>query len=194
MKRSGCLIGGIIGGIVLLLFIWAIGIRNGLATSETTVNGKWGEVETQYQRKANLYTNVVNTIKGAARNEDTTLIKIVQMRSRIPNINPDQENPEQLAQVNRQYSDLGRSILNINVEAYPTLQATGLYRDLQAQIEGTENRIAVAIRDWNTTVTDYNQKLVRFPANMVAGLFGFKPKKNFVSDPGAKDTKVDFGS
>ena len=82
MKRSGIIILVVVG----LLVLWAISVRNGLATAQTGINGKWGEVETQFQRKKNMYDNVVATIKGAARNEDTTLIKIVQMRSKIPNV------------------------------------------------------------------------------------------------------------
>ena len=188
MKRSGIIILVIIGVLVL----WAISVRNGLASAETGINGKWGEVETQYQRKKNLFDNVIATIKGSAKNEDTTLIKIVQMRSRIPN-NIDQNNPQALADANRQFDQLKNSI-NISVEAYPTLQTTQQYRDFEAQIEGTENRIAVAIRDWNQAITDYNLKIVRFPNNLLAGLFGYKQKANFKSDPGAKDTKVDFGA
>jgi LemA protein len=187
MKRSGL----IILGIVAVLVLWVIVTRNGLATAQTGITGKWGEVETQFQRKKNMYDNVVATIKGAARNEDTTLIKIVQMRSRVPNITPE-SSPQQLADADKQLNQIGRAALNINVEAYPTLQATGLYRDLQAQVEGTENRVTVALRDWNQAVTDYNTRLVKFPANLIAGLFGYKPKDNYKADEGAKDTKIDF--
>ncbi len=188
MKRSGIIILVIIGVLVL----WAISVRNGLAASETGINGKWGEVETQFQRKKNLFDNVIATIKGSAKNEDTTLIKIIQMRSRIPN-SIDQNNPQALADANRQFDQLKNSI-NISVEAYPNMQTTQQYRDFEAQIEGTENRIAVAIRDWNQAITDYNLRIVRFPNNLLAGLFGYKQKANFKSDPGAKDTKVDFGA
>lgn len=188
MKRSGIIILVIIGVLVL----WGISVRNGLATAETNINGKWGEVETQYQRKKNLFDNVIATIKGSAKNEDTTLIKIVQMRSRIPNT-IDQNNPDALAEANRQFDQLKNSI-NISVEAYPTIQTTQQFRDFQTSIEGTENRIAVAIRDWNQSITDYNTRIVRFPNNILAGIFGFKQKANYKSDPGAKDTKVDFGA
>lgn len=186
MKRSSIIILVVLG----LIALWAISARNSMATAETGINGKWGEVETQFQRKAKLYENVVATIKGSAKNEDTTLIKIVQMRSRIPNIDPN--NPQSLADANRQLDQMKNAILNINVEAYPTLQTTQAFRDFQTQIEGTENRVAVAIRDWNAAVTDYNTKIVRFPNNILAGLFGYKAKQNFKADEGAKDTKVDF--
>lgn len=187
MKRSSWIILGVVG----LVIIWAISARNGFATAETDINGKWGIVQTQYNRKAKLYENVVNTIKGAAKNEDTTLIKIVQMRSRVPNITP-QSTPEQIAAADRELNSIGRAALNINVESYPTLQATGLYRDLQAQIEGTENRVTVALGDWNNAVTAFNTKIVRFPGNILAGIFGYKQKQNYVAPAGSEDTKVDF--
>lgn len=188
MKRSSIIILAIIGVLVL----WGISVRNSLAGSEVDLKGKWGDVETQYQRKKNLYENLVNTIKGAARNEDTTLIKIVQMRSRIPNITPDPNNPQQLADVNKQYNDLGKAMLNINIEAYPTLKATDLFANLQANVEGTENRVRNALANWNDAVTAYNQKVVRFPNNLIAGMLGYTQKANFKADEGAKDTKVNF--
>jgi LemA protein len=182
----------VILGLVVIVFFWGCSGYNNLATSQANINGKWGEVETQYQRKKNLYDNVVATIKGAAKNEDTTLIKITKMRSKIPD-NIDQNNPQGLADANRQFDQL-RSAINISVEAYPTLQATQGFRDFQVQIEGTENRVAVAIRDWNQSITDFNSQVVRFPNNILAGFFGYKVKQNYKSDDDAKDTKVDFGS
>lgn len=188
MKRSTW----IILGVLAIVVIWAISARNGMATAETDINGKWGQVQAQYNRKAKLYENVVNTIKGAARNEDTTLIKIVQMRSGVPNTAPN--SPQEVAAADKQLNAIGRAALNINIEAYPTLQATGLYRDLQAQIEGTENRVTVALGDWNNAITAYNTKLVRFPGNIIAGIFGYKQKQNYVAPAGSEDTKVDFGN
>lgn len=189
MKRSGI----IILAVVAVIALWAISARNGMATAETDINGKWGQVQAQYNRKAKLYENVVATIKGAARNEDTTLIKIVQMRSRVPNISPE-STPEQVAAADKQLNAIGRAALNVNIEAYPTLQATGLYRDLQAQIEGTENRVTVALGDWNNAITAFNTKIIRFPGNIIAGIFGYKQKQNYVAPPGSEDTKIDFGN
>ena len=172
---------------------WGCSARNGLATAETGIKGKWGAVQTQYNRKAKLYENVVSTIKGAARNEDTTLIKIVQMRSRVPEITPS-STPQQVADADRQLNAIGRSALNINIEAYPTLQATGLYRDLQTQIEGTENRVTVALRDWNDAITAFNTKVVRFPGSLIASWFGYTQKDNYEAPIGSEDTKIDFGN
>lgn len=188
-KSNVVLIG--IAALVAILFFWGCSLRNSLASKETDIKGKWGQVQTQYNRKAKLYENVVNTIKGAARNEDTTLIKIVQMRSRVPAISAN-STPQQVAEADAQLNAIGRSALNINIEAYPTLKATDLYRDLQAQIEGTENRVTVALNDWNTAITDYNQKVIRFPGNVIAGMLGYKQKDNYVAPEGAEDTKVDF--
>lgn len=185
MKRSSWIILGVLAVIVL----WAISARNGMATAETDIKGKWGLVQTQYNRKAKLYENVVATIQNAARNEDTTLIKIVQMRSRIPNITAE-STPEQVAAADKQLNSIGRAALNVNIEAYPTLQATGLYKDLQAQVEGTENRVTVALSDWNDAITDYNTKLVRFPGNIIASIFGYKQKQNYVAPAGSEDTNV----
>ena len=182
----------IILGLIVILGFWGCNSYNGITTLDQDVQAKWSNVEGQYQRKKNLYENVVNTIKGSAKNEDTTLIKIVQMRSKIPNIDPN--NPQTLNDANKQLDQMKQTILNINVEAYPTLQTTQAFRDFQAQIEGTENRVTVAIRDWSESVQAYNTKIVRFPAKIFASLFGFKPKPYFKSDEGAKDTKVDFGS
>lgn len=189
MKRSSIIILVVLG----ILVLWGISVRNGLASSQVDINGKWGEVQTQYNRKAKLYENVVNTIKGAARNEDTTLIKIVQMRSKVPNITPS-STPQEVAQADKQLNSIGSAALSINVEAYPTLQATGLYKGLQAQIEGTENRVAVALGDWNNAITAYNNQLVRFPANIIAGIFGYHVMQNYTAPAGSEDTKVDFGN
>lgn len=187
MKRSGI----IILVVIAVLGIWAYTTRNGMALAKNDINGLWGNVQTQYNRKAKLYENVVNTIKGAARNEDTTLIKIVKMRSGVPEINAN-STPEQLAAADKQLSSVGRAALNVNIEAYPTLQATGLYKDLQAQIEGTENRVTTALNDWNNGIKNYNAKVISFPGNLLAGLFGYTTMKNYEAQAGAENTTVDF--
>ena len=185
MKRSTL----IILGILAVIIIWAISARNGMATAQTGINGKWGEVETQFQRKMKLYENEIATIKGSAKFEDTVLTKIVALRAKVPHVDPN--NPQTLADANKQFDQV-RSAINISVEAYPNLQTPAEFRDFQAQIEGTENRLTVAIRDWNQAITDYNTRIVRFPNNLLAGLFGYAPKANYKADEGAKDTKVDF--
>ena len=192
MKGTRNLILLIVLAIILIFGVWGCGQYNGIVKSESAVDKAWSDVQGQYQRKKNLYENVVATIKGAARNEDTTLIKIIQMRSRIPNVDPN--NPQSLNDANRSLDQMKNSILNINVEAYPTLQATQAYRDFQAQIEGTENRVTVSIRDWSQSVQNYNNKIITFPGSIFASFMGKKKKAYFESDQGAKDTKVDFGA
>ena len=179
-----------LGALVLILFVWGCNVRNGLASSETDIKGKWGKVQSQYNRKAKLYESVVNTIKGSAKNEDTTLIKIVQMRSKIPNIN-EASSPQQVVAADKQWDAIGRAI-NINIEAYPTLRTTELFKDFQTQIEGTENRVTVALNDWNDAITSYNQRIVRFPSNMIANMFGYKQKENYVAPEGSEDVVPDF--
>lgn len=182
----------VILGLILILFFWGCSGYNKIVTTDQDVQTKWSKVESQYERKKNLYENVVSTIKGSAKNEDTTLIKIVQMRSRIPAIDPN--NPQTLNDANHQLDQMKQSILNINVEAYPTIQTTQAFRDFQAQIEGTENRVTVAVNDWSESVQRYNTMIKQFPGRLLASLFGYKEKPYFKSDEGAKDTKVDFGS
>jgi len=190
MKNKGLLIGL---GVVLIIFFWGCNKRNNMATALTDINGKWGLVQTQYNRKAKMYENIVNTIKGAARNEDTTLIKIVQMRSKIPSIT-NSSSPEQIVEADRQLNNVGRAALNVNIEAYPTLQATGLYKDLQTQIEGTENRVTTALNDWNNSITEYNKMIVVFPSNILASLAGYHAKENYIAPEGSENSKVDFGN
>jgi LemA protein len=182
----------IILGLVVILCFWGCGGYNSIVTADQDVKGKWSAVEAQYERKKNLYENVVNTIKGSAKNEDTTLIKIIQMRAHIPAIDPN--NPQTLNDANHQLDQMKQSIINISVEAYPTIQTTQAFRDFQAQIEGTENRVTVAIRDWSESVQSFNTMVVRFPGRLLASLFGYKEKPYFKADEGAKDTKVNFGS
>jgi LemA protein len=181
-----------IAALVLIFFVWGCNGYNGFASANKEIEGKWGEVENQFNRKAKLYTNVVNAIKGAATNEDTTLIKIIQMRSRIPDIKPDPNNPQQTVDVSNQYANLGKSMVNINFENYPVLKTQDMFRDLQAQVEGTENRITKAIGDWNDEVKKYNKKIVVFPGNMIAKMFGFKEKPVYKAPEGAENTEINF--
>ncbi len=180
----------VIAALLLIVGGCGCGQYNGLVTANNDVSQKWSDVETYYQRKKNLYENVVATIKGSAKNEDTTLIKVTQLRSRIPSIDPN--NPQTLNDANHTLDQMKQSILNINVEAYPTIQTTQAFKEFQAQIEGSENRVANAIRYWSQSVQDYNNKVQTFPGNIFANMFGYKVKPYFKADEGAKDTKVDF--
>jgi LemA protein len=188
MKKGGLITIGIIA--VLGIFLYTT--YNSLFSAKTELNGQWGEVENQYNRKKNVYDNMVNTIKGAAKNEDTTLIKIVQMRSGIPDVAVTPDNVQQVQKNAQAYDAIGKAALKINFEAYPTLKATDLYAKLQDEVSGTENRVTTAIGRWNVGVTEYNKKIGKLPAKLVAGLFGHSEMKNFKADEDAKATKVDF--
>jgi LemA protein len=185
MKKSTIIILVVVG----LIAIWAITSYNGMIGRQTEITGQWGEVENQYQRRLKLYKNVIATIKGSAKFEKGTLEEIVRLRSRVPETLPEND-PDALAEANRNLNAIKGTILNINVEAYPDLKSTSGFRDFQTQIEGTENRVSKAIGDWNALVTDYNKKIVKFPSNIMAGLFGFEKMKNFKAEEGAKEYDV----
>lgn len=185
MKKSTIIILAILGIVV----IWAISSYNGMAGRQADITGQWGEVENQYQRRLKLYKNVIATIKGSAKFEKGTLEEIVRLRSRVPETLPEND-PDALAEANKNLNAIKGTILNINFEAYPDLKSTQGFSEFQTQIEGTENRVAKAIGDWNAMVTDYNKKIVKFPSNIMAGLFGFEKMKNFKAEEGAEKYDV----
>jgi LemA protein len=187
----------IIGGLVLILFAWGCNGYNGLLTGDQNVKKVWGNVETNYQRRTDLYNSVIKTIEGSANFEKSTLREVLEARAKATSINVDINDPASLekyqqAQGNLQ-SALGR--LLAVVENYPDIKTTKAFQDFQAQIEGTENRINVARQDYNKAVEDYNLKVKRFPGNLLAGMFGFKEKAYYKSDPGSEkspDIKFDI--
>lgn len=175
----------IILGLVVLLVIWAIGQYNGMVSSKGAVDKAWSNVEVTYQRRADLIPNLVNTVKGYAKHEQDTLQKLTEARSAFKNA----KSPDDYVKAN---NDL-KAAINVVVEAYPDLKANQNFLNLQDQLEGTENRIAVARRDYNAVATNYNISVKRFPRSIFAGIFGFKPVELFQADPGSKDApKVNF--
>lgn len=170
---------------------------NSLVKLDEDVKTKWGAVEAQYQRRADLIPNLVNTVKGAAKFEESTLTAVIEARSKASQItiDPDkltEENMQKYQQAQGQITQaLGR--LMVLTENYPQLKATDQFRDLSAQLEGTENRITVARTDYNNSVQTYNTKVRSFPNNLTAGLFGFSQKAAFKADAGAQNApKVEF--
>lgn len=163
---------------------------NGMVESEEAVTTSWSNVETQYQRRADLIPNLVNTVKGYAAHESQTLEAVVAARSKATQITVDPTNltPEKLQEYQEAQgavtSALGR-LLAIT-ENYPDLKANEQFQELQAQLEGTENRIAVARKDFNETVQNFNLKVRRFPGNIWAGIFGFDAKEKFAAEAGAE--------
>ena len=172
---------------VVVIFFYAT--YNGFVNKEEGLKGAWADVETQYQRRADLIPNLVSTVKGYAAHETQTLNEVTEARARATSINlsADDLTPERLAQFQRAQAEV-RSALGRLIavsESYPDLKANQNFLELQAQLEGTENRIAVARKDFNAAAQQYNVSVRRFPANLVARMFGFGQKPYFESAEGA---------
>lgn len=183
--------------IVGLISSYFIRSYNHIVAQNEAVSGQWANVENQYQRRADLIPNLVNTVKGYATHEQQTLTEVIEARAKATQtqITFDELNEETLAQYNQAQGELSAALGRLMVvsEAYPALQANQNFRDLQTQLEGTENRIATERRRFNEMVQSYNVYVQQFPRNMIAGMFGFKPKSFFAAEPGAeKAPKVEF--
>uniref|UniRef100_UPI003FF14329 LemA family protein n=1 Tax=Alistipes shahii TaxID=328814 RepID=UPI003FF14329 len=176
-------------GVVAVVAIFFYATYNGFVNREEGLKSAWADVETQYQRRADLIPNLVNTVKGYAAHETQTLNEVTEARARATSINlsADDLTPERLAQFQRAQAEV-RSALGRLIavsESYPDLKANQNFLELQAQLEGTENRIAVARKDFNAAAQQYNVSVRRFPANLVARMFGFGQKPYFESAEGA---------
>ena len=176
-------------GVVDVVAIFFYATYNGFVNREEGLKSAWSNVETQYQRRADLIPNLVNTVKGYAAHETQTLNEVTEARARATSINlsADDLTPERLAQFQRAQAEV-RSALGRLIavsESYPDLKANQNFLELQAQLEGTENRIAVARKDFNAAAQQYNVSVRRFPANLVARMFGFGQKPYFESAEGA---------
>ena len=176
-------------GVVAVGAIFFYATYNGFVNREEGLKSAWSNVETQYQRRADLIPNLVNTVKGYAAHETQTLNEVTEARARATSINlsADDLTPERLAQFQRAQAEV-RSALGRLIavsESYPDLKANQNFLELQAQLEGTENRIAVARKDFNAAAQQYNVSVRRFPANLVARMFGFGQKPYFESAEGA---------
>ena len=176
-------------GVVAVVAIFFYATYNGFVNREEGLKSAWSNVETQYQRRADLIPNLVNTVKGYAAHETQTLNEVTEARARATSINlsADDLTPERLAQFQRAQAEV-RSALGRLIavsESYPDLKANQNFLELQAQLEGTENRIAVARKDFNAAAQQYNVSVRRFPANLVARRFGFGQTPYFESADGA---------
>jgi LemA protein len=192
------LVPGIIGGALLLLLLVVVGSYNGLVSQRENVRKTFANVQTQYQRRSDLIPNLVNTVKGAANFEQETLTEVTNARANATkiSIDPSKATPEQLAQYQQSQGELSQALgrLLAVTENYPELRATEAFRDLQVQLEGTENRIAVARKDYNDVSGTYNTRIQRFPTNITAGLFNFDQFPYFQAEQGAQNAPtVDFG-
>jgi LemA protein len=198
---KGCLVvGGIVAVIVLLFAGCGVSTYNGLVAGEQGVEGAWSEIQNQYQRRSDLVPQLVATVQGAADFEKSTLTELTEARASATRaqLPAAPEDPAQLQEYLRAQEQLSGALsrLLVVVENYPQLTATQGFRDLQVQLEGTENRIGVARRDYIDAVRGYNVMVKRFPAALFAGMLGFEPKAQLEAPPGATErpeVEFDFG-
>ena len=189
MKKSWIILAIVI--VVLIgIYVSVKGTYNNMVRMDEQVSASWAQVENVYQRRADLIPNLVNTVKGYAQHEKETLEGVVQARAKATsvNVNADQLNPKALAQFQNAQSGLSSALsrLMVVVERYPDLKANQNFQDLQAQLEGTENRIAVERRKFNESAQSFNTYIRTFPKNMYANMFGFQKKAYFQADKGAE--------
>lgn len=187
-------------GLVVLLGIMGIGgcnSYNSFVDKEVEVENAWSKVQSAYQRRADLIPNLVNTVKGYADFEKETITSVVEARAKATSVNvdPTKLTPEAIQEFQQAQSGLSQSLgrLLVTVERYPELKANQNFLELQAQLEGTENRIKVERDRFNDVVTAYNKSVRRFPGNIFATLFGFDSKSTFKAESGAEEApKVEF--
>ena len=188
----------IVVGVVLVLLIGgSLTTYNGLVQKDEAVSTAWSNVQSQYQRRADLIPNLVNMVKGYAQHENATLEQVVAARAKATQltVNADELTPEKMKQLQAAQGELSQALgrLLMITENYPDLKANENFLDLQAQLEGTENRINESRRLYNESVQTYNVGIRSFPANVVAGIFGFDKRTPFEAEAGAeKAPKVEF--
>lgn len=190
MKKSTL----IILAIVAVVVVWAISGYNGLVSKEEGVNQAWANVESAYQRRSDLIPNLVNTVKGYAEHESETLQAVTDARAKATSINidPATATPEQVAAYMEAQQGVGSALGRLIAvsESYPELKANENFRDLQAQLEGTENRIKVERDRYNEAVKTFNVQIRRFPTNILASMFGFEKRSMFEAQEGAEIAPV----
>jgi LemA protein len=180
MASSNKTIVWVLAGVAVVFLLWLWSGYNGLISSKANVEGQWAQVETQYQRRFDLIPNLTNTVKGAANFEQETFTAVTAARSQWQEATTRDQKVAAASGF-----DTALSRLLVTVEAYPQLQATQAFRDFMTQLEGTENRIAVARRDYNDAVQSYNVRVRSFPSNILAGMFGFGTEEMFKATEGA---------
>ena len=171
MKRTGLLV---MVGILVILGFWGCNGYNGLVTADQDVKKVWSNVETNYQRRTDLYSSIIKTVEASANFEKSTLQAVVEARAKATSINVDINDPASLEAYQKAQANLQGSFSRLiaSFEAYPDLKTTAAFRDFQTQIEGTENRINVARQDYNKSIEGYNLMVKRFPKSLLASVFG----------------------
>ena len=178
------------GAVIVVLVLGTLSSYNGLISKEETVNTAWSNLQSQYQRRADLIPNLVNTVKGYPSHENETLTKVVEARAKATSlmVNAEDLTPERAKQIQEAQSELSNLVgrLLMVQENYPELKASEQFSELQAQLEGTENRIAESRRAYNESAKEFNVSVRKFPTNIVAGIFGFERKTQFEAQTGAE--------
>ncbi len=182
---------GVVVGIVLIVGLIYMGSYNGLVSRQENVNEKWSQVQNDYQRRADLIPNLVNTVKGVANFEKDTLTAVVEARAKVGTMQVDKNvlnDPNQFKKFEAAQGQLSSALsrLMVVIEKYPELKATANFSELQSQLEGTENRITVARRDFNLSAREYNTAIRTMPTSIVASMGGFKERPYFESAPGSE--------
>ena len=200
--KKGLVVGLSVGGglvlLLIILFVWVKNVYNNLVTLNETVNQSWSQVENQYQRRADLIPNLVNTVKGYANFERGVLTDVTNARAKVGQMNVSSDvlnNPQAFQKFQSAQNELSGALsrLLVTVENYPDLKANENFLQLQAQLEGTENRISVERRRFNETVQSYNTNIKLFPNSIFANIFGFREKQYFQATTGAETPpKVEF--
>lgn len=186
---------GAIGAVVLILVIWAVSGYNGLVRSDEDLSKSWSNVESSYQRRADLIPNLVKTVKGYADFEKSTLVEVTNARASATQVKVNPSDPNSLKQFEAAQNQVSNSLsrLLVVVEKYPDLKANQGFLDLQRELAGTENRINVERRKYNDAVKTYNVNVRRFPRNILASMFGFGQKPYFDAKPGSENApEVNF--
>lgn len=197
MEKKKLSVTAIVLIVLAVIVVWGIGAYNSLVKNEEGVKSAWSQVENVYQRRADLIPNLVATVKGYATHESATLEGVVEARAKATQmtVNVDDLSEEKIAEFQKAQGELGSALgrLMAITEAYPDLKANENFRDLQAQLEGTENRIAVERKAYNQVAQEYNTSIRVFPRNIIASVFGFKVKGYFEAEEGAQIApKVEF--
>lgn len=184
----------IVLGVIAVVVVWAVSAYNGLVSKQEGVSEAWANVETVYQRRADLIPNLVNTVKGYAAHESSTLEQVTQARANATSLtlDPETATPEQMASWLEAQNEVGSALgrLIAIAESYPDLKANTNFLDLQKQLEGTENRISTERRKYNEKVREFNVAIRKFPKSMIASMFGFEKMLLFEAQEGAEVAPV----
>ena len=180
----------IIGAVLVLGIFWGVGTNNKIITKQETATSKWGNVQADYQRRKDLVEQAINIVTGAGNYEAKTLENVIRARNNAPQLNAEDLTEENIAKFQKAYDKMAQEMtraISVTVERYPELTATKRYQEFQAQVEGCENRINVSRKEFNDAVRDYNTAIRRFPASIIAGMFGHQKMGYFQASEGAEE-------